>query len=117
MKRRNFVTLAWQAALGFLAVSGSALAQRGGRGGGGRGGGRGGGGFEGVGSVASSAAAPTLRIHHAFVQLPDDDYVRREYDPRSSLGGSTYQDYSVPLGTTLTQRSIRRHRLERCPPV
>jgi len=88
----------------------------GGRGGGGRGGGRGGGGFEGVGAVAASAAAPTLRIHHAFVQLPDDDYVPREYDPRSSFGGSTYQDYSVPLGTSLTQRSIRRHRLEKVDP-
>ena len=92
----------------------------GGGGGGGRGGGGGGrggrGGFEGVGSVAASGAAPTLRIHHAFVQLPDDNYVPREYDPRSSLGGNTYQDYSVPLGTSLTKRSIRRHRLEKVDP-
>ena len=53
---------------------------------------------KGVGSVAASAAAPTLRFHHAFVQLPDDNYEPRAYDPRSSLGGNTYQDYSVPLG-------------------
>ncbi|HJO30109.1 MAG TPA: DUF5117 domain-containing protein, partial [Acidobacteriota bacterium] len=57
----------------------------GGGGRGGRGGGRGGA-FEGVGAVAASGAAPTLRVHHAFVQLPDDDYTPREYDPRSSLG-------------------------------
>jgi hypothetical protein len=88
----------------------------GGGGGGGRGG-RGGGGFEGVGSVAASAAAPTLRVHHAFVQLPDDDYEPRAYDPRSSLGGNTYADYSVPLGEPLEQRYSRRHRLEKVDPT
>jgi hypothetical protein len=88
----------------------------GGRGGGGRGGGRGGA-FEGVGSVAASGAAPTLRVHHAFVQLPDDNYDPRDYDPRSSFGGNTYADYSVPLGEPMAQRSIRRHRLEKVDPT
>ncbi len=82
----------------------------------GGGGGRGGGGFEGVGSVAASADAPALRIHHAFVQLPDDDYEQRAYDPRSSFGAFSYQDYSVPLGEPLTQRFIRRHWLEKVDP-
>ena len=40
------------------------------RGGGGRGGG-GGGFFEGVGSVAATAEAASLRVHHSFVELPD----------------------------------------------
>ncbi len=91
----------------------------GGGGGGGRGGGRGGrgGSFEGVGAVAASGAAPTLRVHHAFVQLPDDDYTPREYDPRSSLGSVSYQDYSVALGTPLVKRHARRHRLEKVDPT
>ncbi len=94
----------------------------GGGGGGGRGGfgggGRGGGNFfEGVGSVAASAAAPSLRVHHAFVQLPDDNYETRAYDPRSSLGGNTFADYSVPLGEPMMQRYVRRHRLEKVDPT
>ena len=87
----------------------------------GGGGGRGGfggrrGSFEGVGSVAASADAPALRIHQAFVQLPDDNYEPRAYDPRSSFGVFSYQDYAVPLGEELTQRFIRRHRLQKVDP-
>ncbi|MGD8328008.1 MAG: zinc-dependent metalloprotease [Acidobacteriota bacterium] len=89
----------------------------GGGGGGGRGGRGGGNFFEGVGSVAASSSAPVLRVHHAFVQLPDDNYEPRVYDPRSSLGGATYEDYSVPLGEPLEQRYIRRHRLEKVDPT
>ena len=87
----------------------------GGRGGGGRGG-RGGGGFAGVGSVASTGEAATIRIHHSFFELPDDDYEPRMFDPRSGYGSSSYQDYAVPLGEDMTQRFIRRHRLEKVDP-
>jgi len=85
--------------------------------GGGRGGGgRGGGAFAGVGSVASSGAAPVLRVHHSFVQLPDDNYDPRAYDARSSFGSASYQDYSAALGESMTRRGIRRHRLEKVDP-
>ncbi len=87
----------------------------GGRGGGGRGG-RGGGGFEGVGSVASSGEAATIRVHHSFFELPDDDYQPRAFDSRSGYGSSSFQDYAVPLGEDMTQRFIRRHRLEKVEP-
>ena len=84
-------------------------------GGGGRGG-RGGGGFEGVGSVASTGEAASIRVHHSFVQLPDDDYEPRMFDPRSGYGSSSYQDYAVPLDEPMTQRFIRRHRLQKQDP-
>ena len=84
-------------------------------GGGGRGG-RGGGGFEGVGSVASTGEAASIRIHHSFVQLPDDEYEPRMFDPRSGYGSSSYQDYAVSLDEPMTQRFIRRHRLEKQDP-
>ena len=45
-----------------------------GGGGGGGPGGFGGSSFEGVGSVAASGAAASMRYHHSFVQLPDGDY-------------------------------------------
>ena len=85
--------------------------------GGGRGGfGRGGGGIEGVSSVAATGAAASIRLHHSFVGLPDDDYEPRMYDPRSGYGANSFQDYAVPLGEDMTQRSIRRHRLEKQNP-
>lgn len=84
---------------------------------GGGGGGRGGGVFEGVGSVAATGEAASVRLHHSFIELPADGYTPRAYDPRSGYGAFTYDDYSVPLGETLTQRFIRRHRLEKRDPT
>ncbi|MDA0327997.1 MAG: zinc-dependent metalloprotease [Gemmatimonadetes bacterium] len=89
--------------------------QQPGAGGGGRGG-RGGGGFEGVGQVAASGEAASIRLHHSFVELPDDNYEPRAYDPRAGYGASTYQEYSAGLGEDMTQRAIRRHRLEKRNP-
>ena len=86
-------------------------------GGGGRGGGGGGGAnFEGVGSVAASGEAATIRLHHSFVELPDDDYQTRAFDPRAGFGAVSFQDYAAPLGAPMTQRFIRRHRLEKRNP-
>jgi hypothetical protein len=79
-------------------------------------GGRGGGGLEGVGQVASTSEAASIRLHHSFVELPDDDYEPRAFDPRSGYGSSSYQDYAVGLGEDMTQRFIRRHRLEKRDP-
>lgn len=85
----------------------------------GGGGGRGGGGgfFEGVGSVAATGEAASVRVHQSFVELPDSSgYEQREYDPRSGMGSFFYQDYSAPLGQPLTIRSVRRHRLAKVNP-
>ena len=57
--------------------------------GGGRGGGGGGGGgafLEGVGSVAATAEAASIRVHHSIVELPDANYKPRRFDPRSGFG-------------------------------
>ena len=87
-------------------------------GGGGRGGGGGGGGgfLEGVGSVAATGEAASIRLHHSFVELPDDDYEPRAFDPRAGYGATSYQDYAAPLGEDMTRRHIRRHRLEKRDP-
>lgn len=89
----------------------------------GQGGGRffGGGGdadrFQGVGDVAATGEAATIRLHHSFVQLPElGEYQPRAFDPRAGYGSNTYQDYSVPLSESMTQRAIRRHRLEKRDP-
>lgn len=85
-------------------------------GGGGGGFGGGGGALEGVGNVASTGEAASIRIHHSFVQLPDDGFEPRAFDPRAGFGSVSWQDYSAALGTDMTQRYIRRHRLEKRDP-
>jgi hypothetical protein len=57
-----------------------------------------------------------MRVHHSFVALPDNNYTPRLYDPRSGYGTLSFEDYSAPLGQPLTQRFIRRHRLEKRDP-
>ena len=84
---------------------------------GGFGGFGGGGAFEGVGSVAASGAAATVRMHHSLIKLPElGEYAPRAHDSRAGYGGMSFQDYSVPLGEPMTQRFIRRHRLEKRDP-
>ena len=86
-------------------------------GGGGGGGGFGGGLFSGtVASVTPTADAVTLREHHTFAELPDNNYKPRFDDPRAGYGGLQYVDYAAPLGTPMVQRYLRRHRLEKVDP-
>lgn len=72
--------------------------------------------FEGVADVAADWSAASLRVHHSFVELPDDEYTPRAYDPRGGFGSVSYADYSAPLGEPMTKRLIRRHRLEKVDP-
>lgn len=85
-------------------------------GGGGGGFGGGGGALEGVGNVAATGEAASIRIHHSFVELPDDGFESRAFDPRAGYGSVSWQDYSTELGADMTQRYIRRHRLEKRDP-
>src|SRR5688500_7611856 len=89
-----------------------------GAGGGGRGGGGGAAGrfFEGVGSVAATAEAASIRVHHSIVELPDAGYQTRAYDARSGYGAMTFENYSALPGEEMTQRFIRRHRVHKKDP-
>jgi len=83
----------------------------------GGGGGRGGAFFEGVGSVAATGEAASLRVHHSIFQLPDGDYEPRAFDPRSGYGAVSWADYATPLGEPMVKRFIRRHRLKKVDPT
>lgn len=78
-----------------------------------------GGGFEkgALGYVAPSADAVTVRQRHSLVELPDDGYTPRRYDPRAGFWAISYEDNSVPLGEPITRSFIRRHRLEKKDPA
>ena len=58
----------------------------------------------------------TVRIHHSFVKLPDNNYKPRKHDPRAGYGAISFQDYAVPLDESIYIRYIRRHRLEKKNP-
>jgi len=64
-----------------------------------------------VATVTPDAHAVTLREHYSFVQLPDDGYQPRAFDPRSGFFDTSYRDYSAALGSALDVRLIERHRL------
>lgn len=72
--------------------------------------------FEGVGAVAATSEAASMRVHHSFVELPDNNYTPRKFDPRAGYFGLTYRDYSAPITEPQTRRFIARHRLEKRDP-
>ena len=69
-----------------------------------------------VNSVTPSPEAITLRVHHSFVQLPDNDYKARVFDPRSSFMPVSYYDYSTPITEPIEKFYIMRHRLKKKDP-
>ena len=67
-------------------------------------------------SVTPDATAVTVNQHHSFVELPDNKYKPRKYDPRSGSWQMSYMDYSTPVNEPITKRFIYRHRLEKKNP-
>lgn len=70
-----------------------------------------------VSSVTPAPDAITLRMHHSFAQLPDNNYQPRLYDARSPFGTNTYFDYSTPVTEPIQKNFIIRHRLEKKDPT
>ncbi|MEO6637248.1 MAG: zinc-dependent metalloprotease, partial [Ginsengibacter sp.] len=69
-----------------------------------------------VSSVTPSPEAITLRIHHSFVQLPDDNFKKRVFDPRSGFYNISYFDYSTPVSESIVKYFTARHRLQKKDP-
>jgi len=68
-------------------------------------------------SVSPDNGAVTVRQHHSFVELPDNDYEPRAFDPRAGYGSVQYMDYATAVDQPITQRLIRRHRLKKKDPT
>jgi len=64
-----------------------------------------------VQTVTPSVEAITLRMHHSFVELPDNNYQPRQYDIRSGFFGTTYFDYGSDISEPIQKMIINRHRL------
>ena len=67
-------------------------------------------------SVTPDASAVTVHQHHSFVELPDNNYKPRKFDPRSGSFQMSYLDYSTPVNEPIVKRFIYRHRLEKKDP-
>ncbi|MDQ6814769.1 MAG: zinc-dependent metalloprotease [Bacteroidota bacterium] len=70
-----------------------------------------------VSSVTPSPDAITLRMHHSFVQLPDNNYKLRAFDARSGYFSKSYFDYSTPVTEPIEKFFINRHRLAKKDPT
>ncbi|MGI8508650.1 MAG: DUF5117 domain-containing protein, partial [Gemmatimonadaceae bacterium] len=66
-----------------------------------------------IAALSPDGRAFTLRQHMSFLELPDAAYTPREMDPRVGYFGITFKDYAQPIQSSLEQRWIARHRLER----
>jgi len=64
-------------------------------------------------TVAPDANSFSVIQHYSFVELPDNQYKPRVFDPRSGSSPMSYLDYSTPIWEPITKRFIARHRLEK----
>lgn len=64
-----------------------------------------------INQVAPMGKHVTVRERQSFVQLPDDKYTPRRYDPRTGALNISFYDYGTDINQDLEQRWIIRHRL------
>jgi hypothetical protein len=67
--------------------------------------------------VVPTPTLVTMHQHHSFVQLPDNNFKKRAFDPRIGYGGIEYFDYATPVSQPIMKRYISRHRLEKKDPT
>jgi hypothetical protein len=68
-------------------------------------------------SVTPTSSSVTVREHFSFVQLPDNQYKPRKFDPRAGYFSFSYYDYATPISEPIEKRFITRHRLEKKDPT
>ena len=69
-----------------------------------------------VNQVAPTGKHVTIRQRHSFVELPDDNYRPRKFDPRTGTIPISFYDYGTDINEDLERRWIIRHRLEKKDP-
>ncbi|AWX45949.1 hypothetical protein HME9304_02981 [Flagellimonas maritima] len=67
-------------------------------------------------SVVPNPSLVTVAQHHSLIELPDNDYKKRVFDPRCGSYPITYYDYATPVQEPILKQFIRRHRLEKKNP-
>ncbi len=67
--------------------------------------------------VAPNTKIVTVAQHHSFIELPDNGYTKREFDPRSGSYPFSYYDYATPVQEPILKQFVTRHRLEKKDPT
>ena len=67
-------------------------------------------------TVTPSPKSVTVHQHHSFVELPDNNYTPRKFDPRSGANGFHFFDYSTPVNESTKKTYVLRHRLNKKNP-
>ncbi|WP_108424634.1 zinc-dependent metalloprotease [Flagellimonas amoyensis] len=67
-------------------------------------------------SVTPDPSLVTVAQHHSLVQLPDNKYKKRAFDPRSGSFPFSYYDYATPVQEPILKQFVRRHRLQKKNP-
>src|SRR5690606_24958476 len=65
-----------------------------------------------VNQVTPTGRHVTVRQRHSFVELPDDGYKPRRFDPRTGALPYGFCDYGKNINEDLEKRWIIRHRLQ-----
>jgi hypothetical protein len=75
--------------------------------------------FGGGPGTAPNAPDPnsiTVRTHQSFIELPDNNYKPREFDPRTGFNSMEYFDFATAIDKPLVKKFVRRWRLEKKDP-
>ncbi|MFY0651921.1 MAG: zinc-dependent metalloprotease [Cyclobacteriaceae bacterium] len=67
-------------------------------------------------SVTPNPNLVSVVEHHSFIELPDNNYEPRAFDPRCGSFSLSYMDYSAPVEESIVKRVIGRHRLKKKNP-
>ncbi len=70
-----------------------------------------------VNQVAPTGRYVTVRERHSFVELPDDKFRPRKFDPRVGMIPISFYDYGTNINEDLEKRWIERHRIEKKDPT
>ena len=67
--------------------------------------------------VLPDARGLTVRVHHSFIRLPDDNFHTRDHDPRTGTSVQVIRNnYAAALDEPIVTRLVRRFRLEKTDP-
>ena len=69
-----------------------------------------------VRQVTPTPNSVTVRLRQSFIELPDDNYKKREFDPRAGFSAIHYMDYATSIEQDINKRFISRHRLQKKNP-
>ena len=69
-----------------------------------------------ISSVTPNPKLVTVAQHHSLIELPDDGFKKRDFDPRCGTYPFAYYDYATPVQEPILKRYVPRHRLEKKNP-